>query len=115
MAMSAAQHPSGHAVTLWARDAVQAQSMRAQAQNARYLPGIGFPPSLSVADGDFRALVSGADLVIVATPMAALRCRHCMTAAARHPSPGFARASNRLPRRLDQRLLGCLPTKFKHR
>ena len=73
VAMSAAQHPSGHAVTLWARDAVQAQSMRAQAQNARYLPGIGFPPSLSVADGDFRALVYGADLVIIATPMAALR------------------------------------------
>lgn len=71
--MSAAQHPAGHAVTLWARDAAQAQSMRAQAQNARYLPGIALPPSLSVVDGDFRALLPGADLVIVATPMAALR------------------------------------------
>src|SRR3989344_812761 len=40
VAMSAAQHPAGHAVTLWARDAAQAQSMRAQAQNARYLPGM---------------------------------------------------------------------------
>ena len=47
--------------------------MRAQAQNARYLPGIALPPSLSVVDGDFRALLPGADLVIVATPMAALR------------------------------------------
>ncbi len=73
VAMSAAQHPAGHAVTLWARDAAQAQSMRAQAQNARYLPGIALPPSLSVVDGDFRALLPGADLVIVATPMAALR------------------------------------------
>ena len=71
--MSAAQHPAGHAVTLWARDAAQAQSMRAQEQNARYLPGIALPPSLSVVDGDFRALLPGADLVIVATPMAALR------------------------------------------
>lgn len=71
--MSAAQHPAGHAVTLWARDAAQAQSMRAQAQNARYLPGIALPLSLSVVDGDFRALLPGADLVIVATPMAALR------------------------------------------
>ncbi len=71
--MSAAQHPAGHAVTLWARDAAQAQSMRAQAQNARYLPGIALPPALSVVDGDFRALLPGADLVIVATPMAALR------------------------------------------
>lgn len=73
VAMSAAQHPAGHAVTLWARDAAQAQSMRAQAQNARYLPGIALPPCLSVVDGDFRALLPGADLVIVATPMAALR------------------------------------------
>ena len=73
VAMSAAEHPAGHAVTLWARDAAQAQSMRAQAQNARYLPGIALPPSHSVVDGDFRALLPGADLVIVATPMAALR------------------------------------------
>lgn len=71
--MNAAQHPAGHAVTLWARDAAQAQGMRAKAQNARYLPGIAFPPSLSVADGDFGPLLPGADLVIVATPMAALR------------------------------------------
>ena len=73
VAMSAAQHPARHAVTLWARDAAQAQSMRAQAQNARYLPGIALPPALSVVDDDFRALLPGADLVIVATPMAALR------------------------------------------
>ncbi|MFY3384551.1 NAD(P)H-dependent glycerol-3-phosphate dehydrogenase [Paracidovorax sp. MALMAid1276] len=73
LAMSAAWHPAGHAVTLWARDAAQVDGMRAQAQNARYLPGLAFPPSLAVADGDFRALLPGADLVIVATPMAALR------------------------------------------
>lgn len=73
LAMSAAQHPAGHAVTLWARDAGQASAMRAQRQNARYLPGIPFPASLAVADGPFGALLPGADLVIVATPMAALR------------------------------------------
>jgi glycerol-3-phosphate dehydrogenase (NAD(P)+) len=73
VAMSAAQHPAGHAVTLWARDAAQALAMRHARQNARYLPGIVFPPSLSVADGPFDALLAGADLVIVATPMAALR------------------------------------------
>ena len=73
LAMSAAQHPAGHAVTLWARDAGQAEAMRAARQNARYLPGIDFPPSLTVADGHFGALLPGADLVIVATPMAALR------------------------------------------
>ena len=73
VAMSAAQHPAGHAVTLWARDAAQAQHMHSAGQNARYLPGIAFPPSLTLADGDFTALLPEADLVIVATPMAALR------------------------------------------
>ncbi|CAN7538710.1 NAD(P)-dependent glycerol-3-phosphate dehydrogenase [Acidovorax sp. LjRoot129] len=73
VAMSAAQHPAGHTVTLWARDAAQAQHLRTQGQNARYLPGIALPRSLSIADGDFAALLPGADLVIVATPMAALR------------------------------------------
>ena len=73
LAMSAAQHPAGHAVTLWARDAAQASNMRAERQNRRYLPDIAFPPSLTVADGDFTSLLPGADLVIVATPMAGLR------------------------------------------
>ncbi|MBU1350996.1 MAG: NAD(P)-dependent glycerol-3-phosphate dehydrogenase [Gammaproteobacteria bacterium] len=73
LAMSAAQHPVGHAVTLWARDADQAIRMRAERQNRRYLPGIAFPTSLLVADGNLSALLPGADLVIVATPMAALR------------------------------------------
>ncbi|MBL7089485.1 NAD(P)H-dependent glycerol-3-phosphate dehydrogenase [Acidovorax sp.] len=73
VAMSAAQHPAGHAVTLWARDAAQAAQMQTQRQNARYLPGITLPPSITLAHGDFAALWTGADLVIVATPMAALR------------------------------------------
>ena len=73
VAMSAAQHPAGHAVTLWARDAAQAAQMQTQRHNARYLPGITLPPALTLAHGDFAALWPGADLVIVATPMAALR------------------------------------------
>ncbi len=73
VAMSAAQHPAGHAVTLWARDAAQAAQMQTQRHNARYLPGITLPPALTLAHGDFAALWTDADLVIVATPMAALR------------------------------------------
>ena len=73
VAMSAALHPAGHAVTLWARDAAQAAQMQTQRHNARYLPGITLPPSLTLAHGDFAALWPGANLVIVATPMAALR------------------------------------------
>ncbi len=62
-----------HTVTLWARDAAQAQAMSVARENARYLPGIALPPSLTVGAGDPLAAVEGVDLVIVATPMAALR------------------------------------------
>ena len=62
-----------HAVTLWARDAAQAQAMSAARENQRYLPGIALPPSLSIRSGDALAALAGADLAIVATPMAALR------------------------------------------
>lgn len=62
-----------HAVTLWARDAGQVQVMSSARENARYLPGIGLPDSLKLVDGEASAAVAGAELVIVATPMAALR------------------------------------------
>jgi glycerol-3-phosphate dehydrogenase (NAD(P)+) len=62
-----------HAVTLWARDAAQAQAMAAARDNARYLPGIPFPSALKVVGGSATAAFEGAELVIVATPMAALR------------------------------------------
>ena len=73
LAMSAAAHPAGHAVQLWARDATQAQAMRAARENSRYLAGIAFPPGLTVIDGDITAAAAQAELIIVATPMAALR------------------------------------------
>lgn len=75
MALSAAAHPAGHGVTLWARDAGQAAAMQAARQNARYLPGIAFPAVLGLASGaPFEALAScQADLAIVATPMSGLR------------------------------------------
>jgi glycerol-3-phosphate dehydrogenase (NAD(P)+) len=63
----------GHAVTLWARDAGQVADMRAQRVNARYLRDAPLPPDLAVADGGLAALCAVQDLLIVATPMAALR------------------------------------------
>jgi len=73
MAMSGAAHAAGHEVTLWARDAQQATAMQAVRSNQRYLPGLAFPPGLQVLAGDVQALAAGADLVIIGTPMAALR------------------------------------------
>ncbi|WP_431128297.1 NAD(P)H-dependent glycerol-3-phosphate dehydrogenase [Variovorax paradoxus] len=62
-----------HEVTLWARDAAQAAAISAAHENIRYLPGLTLPPSLTVRAGDLRHARVGAELVIVATPMAALR------------------------------------------
>ena len=77
LAMAAArQGGTNRSVSLWARDAQQAAQMQAERVNARYLPGQVLPPSLQVSgaalDGADSPLV-GCDLVIVATPMAALR------------------------------------------
>ncbi|OJX30382.1 MAG: glycerol-3-phosphate dehydrogenase [Burkholderiales bacterium 68-12] len=73
LALSAASHPQGHAVTLWARDAAQVAAMQATRCNARYLPGVALPERLALAAGSVPAAVHGADLLVVATPMAALR------------------------------------------
>lgn len=62
-----------HAVTLWGRDSAQVQAMSAVRENARYLAGVSLPSSLSLLSGDPLVAVRGADLVVVATPMAALR------------------------------------------
>lgn len=62
-------------VTLWARDAAQADAMSAARENSRYLPGLALPASLAVRAGDIGQAQAGADLVIVATPMAALRAQ----------------------------------------
>ena len=64
-----------HEVTLWARDAAQADAMSAARENSRYLPGLALPASLAVRAGDIGQAQAGADLVIVATPMAALRAQ----------------------------------------
>jgi glycerol-3-phosphate dehydrogenase (NAD(P)+) len=77
LAISAVQNElHTHTVTLWARDALQAAAMQTQRENSRYLPSSPFPPSLVVASSavhSFSDLLSDADLLIVATPMAGLR------------------------------------------
>ena len=60
-------------VTLWARDPVQAAAIAAQGENARYLPGHALPAAVAVSCDDPVPLAARHDLVIVATPMAALR------------------------------------------
>ena len=65
-----------HAVTLWARDPVLAQGLQSQRMNSRYLPGIVLPDVLSISSGSLHLVLQDGtpwDLVIIATPMAALR------------------------------------------
>ena len=73
MAISAATHPDKRVVSLWARDPAQAQLMQAERANSRYLPGITFSESLAVVSGDVMAHAAAADLIVLGTPMAALR------------------------------------------
>jgi len=61
-----------HAVGLWARDAADAEDMSRRRENLRYLPGCSFPPALEVT-ADLKAALAGADLAILAAPLAGLR------------------------------------------
>ncbi len=63
---------ASHRVTLYSREADIAQAMRAGRENRRYLPGVALPDSMEI-ETDFAAAVSGAELVLVATPLAGLR------------------------------------------
>jgi glycerol-3-phosphate dehydrogenase (NAD(P)+) len=76
LAISASRNSAGHQVSLWARDAAQLQTMAAQRQNPRYLREQMFPATLQLSAGaldtqNFQP--EHCDLVVVATPMAALR------------------------------------------
>ncbi len=73
-------HPTAkmqsNAVTLWARDAAQADAMRRQRTNARYLPNMRLPEAVSIAATSadrLSELAAMHDLIVLATPLAGLR------------------------------------------
>ncbi len=76
LAIAAAANGGAHQVRLWARNPAQAIEMRQRRENARYLPDAPFPPQLQVLQAELAELpacLAGDDLVVIATPMAALR------------------------------------------
>ena len=78
LAVSTSRHPGAHhQVSLWARDPAQVAAMSAQRVNLRYLPGISLPAELALRawpdECAVPAALAEADLVVLATPMAALR------------------------------------------
>ncbi|MBP9805131.1 MAG: NAD(P)-dependent glycerol-3-phosphate dehydrogenase [Candidatus Accumulibacter sp.] len=61
-----------HSVALWARHPEQAAQMQLAGENRRYLPGHPFPAALA-ATADFTAACDGAELLLIAAPLAGLR------------------------------------------
>ena len=76
LAIAAAGNGGAHQVRLWARNPEQADDMQQRRENARYLPDAPFPQRLQVLTAELQQLpdlLAADDLVVVATPMAALR------------------------------------------
>ncbi len=70
----AVQAAARHEVLLWARDALQAQTLREQRRNQRYLPEVTLHAALSVGSDLAAALAHAHDgLLVIATPMSGLR------------------------------------------
>ena len=56
-----------NSVTLWARTAEEAELLRRDGENKRFLPDVNFPPALTVSSSADRAF-SDADLVLIVVP-----------------------------------------------
>jgi len=62
-----------HQVTLWSRDPQQARVLASTRCNDRYLPGHWFPAHMTVSSEPLGPWLQEQDLLVIATPMAALR------------------------------------------
>lgn len=70
-----------HPVTLWSHAPAEISALAADRENCQFLPGFPFPSSLRV-EADLKAAVQGADLALIATPLAGLRTTATVLAAA---------------------------------
>lgn len=61
-----------HSVTLWSHAQSEIAALTADRENRQFLPGFPFPDSLRIEAG-LRQAVEGADLALIATPLAGLR------------------------------------------
>ncbi len=66
-----ARKPESPRLKLWARSAEHAREMAATRENARYLPGVPLSPKIDIGT-HLEESVSGATIIIVATPIGAL-------------------------------------------
>lgn len=104
-----------HRVTLWSREADVAQDLALRRENVRFLPGYRIPDSLVVTT-EFPAAVAGADLLILATPIAGLRPTAQALKALGCAAPllwvckGFEAGSGLLPHQVMAEALGANQT-----
>lgn len=63
---------SRHQVTLWSHMPAEIAALQADRENRQFLPGFPFPDAVHI-EGDLQPAVHGADLALIATPLAGLR------------------------------------------
>ncbi|MCX7142282.1 MAG: NAD(P)-dependent glycerol-3-phosphate dehydrogenase [Proteobacteria bacterium] len=103
-----------HQLTLWSNEPEQCRAIIAERCNQRFLPGIALPAQIAI-ETDFEAAIANADLVLVATPTAALREMLVRLAPAKKPvlwlCKGFEPRSAELPHQIAAEVLapgsGC--------
>ncbi len=111
-ALAALLAANGHDVRLWGRDAGLIAALRAERENARYLPGIPLPASVLPTD-DLSAALTGAEVVVFAVPSGAVRTVAQEAAPAIGPEALLISAAKGLEAetglRMSQVLLEALP------
>jgi glycerol-3-phosphate dehydrogenase (NAD(P)+) len=75
-----------HRVTLWGRNAQQIAGMRSSGKNQQYLPDIALPQEITLED-NFSAALQGAEMLVLAVPISALRATLGKIAAIPAPVP----------------------------
>jgi glycerol-3-phosphate dehydrogenase (NAD(P)+) len=115
-ALAAALTRAGQRVSLWARDAAQAEAILRLRRNERYLREIALPEEL-VVTASLRSAAQGRDLLLAATPVAGLRDLLTALRAESVLAPlvwlckGFEQGSGRLPHQVVAETVGdALPS-----
>lgn len=104
----AASLSSRHELVLWGRDPGQCAAIAAARRNERYLPEVTLPAPLHIESG-FEAALAAAELVLVATPTAALSDMLARLAPLHQPviwlCKGLDACTAELPHQIAARLL----------
>lgn len=100
-----------HDLTLWSRETDVAEDLRKTRENHRFFPGYKLPESVAVST-DFEAAVAGAELLVIATPIAGLRptVERLQALGCKLPvlwvCKGFEAGSGKLPHQVVAEVLG---------